>query len=157
LDRGLFIGGNQQALLESLRYYWQERSCSSICNEMKDSALSVCYFGDHLENDVKVAKSILNWRTVAIVEELEYLEMICDYQDQRKEDRLSVLTKNSKYWGSFFFSGESDDRKLTFWAAELIRHSDLYVPSLERISKFETDHVYSWKHPSHFPTIRIVK
>lgn len=102
---------------------------------------TVCYFGDHLRNDVTLPKTAVRWKTVAIVEELDDLEVeqkwTCDFDASPITSPTNVNHPSSNmYWGSFFFTKQKTP---TYWAWEMIQNSDLVVPSLDRLASLPLD------------------
>lgn len=114
---GLYYGGNQETLLNELQRI------------LKKESLSVCYFGDHIKNDVHVSKNLMKWATVAILEEMEGLH---------REDGSIEITGNdplssNPFWGCFF---RTEHGNLTYWAREALEHSDLCIPSVAHMAQF---------------------
>jgi len=142
---GLFSGGNAQMMINFFKKLRFDNHGTST-----DGHLHVVYFGDHLRNDVQISKTFLKWNTVAIVEELEDVEIEQSFKSPRSK-QLQKGTTNSchpsdnQYWSSFFLA--SNDH-LTYWANEITEHSNIYVPTLERLTEFPIDHRFDAKAPA---------
>jgi len=151
VKNGLYLGGNYKTLIKSFK---------EAVPHFENKKLEVAYFGDHLRNDIQITKTLLEWKTIGIVEELEDAERECkvlfgdsDSSSSTNSDHPST----NKYWGSFFVhhhdednSNSNDDKKKiewTFWGNEIGHHCDLYAPSLERIASFPPHHLFSNEEP----------
>jgi len=137
---GHFITGNSKMLVE---FFSKQKKLSK--------PLEVVYFGDHLRNDVQISKTYMKWKTVAIVEELEDAEIEMNHPSSvglKKGCTNSNHPSDNSIWGSFFLA----DSHLTYWANEAAEHSDLMIPSLERLASFPCDTVFS---ASNLPSVSI--
>lgn len=94
----------------------------------------VIYFGDDLFGDICIPKHYANWNTVAIVEELQALEIEKKWLGQKAKKITTTALLNADGWGNYFYTQEGN---LSFWGSIIYHCADIAIPSVQRLLSFD--------------------
>ena len=108
----------------------------------------VIYVGDELFGDVVAPSCYANWKTIAIVEELQEAERNEGWKSPSAElvppleDTAANLSLDR--WGNYFLTS---DGKLTFYGALMHHFADIAIPCVSRLAHFDPDQALLPHHP----------
>ncbi|KAJ3434905.1 5'-nucleotidase domain-containing protein [Anaeramoeba flamelloides] len=85
----------------------------------------VVFFGDHPISDIRDSKTLCNWTTVQVEEEL-------DPEANEKNERYSHFRNGrEKLWGKYLTCGD----ELSYWGSQISKYSDYQIPSIAHFVK----------------------
>jgi len=92
-------------------------------------SLKITYFGDDIAGDVW-APTLIGWKTVAIVEELEAIESSdgTPWPELLESERTNAIYTTPKW--NFFFAGN----QYSYWYSKIKQHAACSLPCLDRLT-----------------------
>lgn len=111
---------------------------------------TVIYVGDELFGDVVAPSVYSDWKTIAIVEELQEVEQENGYKSPSepngpKLDDTAAFVALER-WGNFFYC--EDGKTLTFYGSLMHHFAEIAIPCVSRLAHFPLDLFILPLHPS---------
>lgn len=145
---GLQVVPEDEKLEEGVEYYAGNEK--KFRADLLGPSATVVYVGDELFGDVVAPTAYANWKTIAIVEELQEVEAKNGYQISSPSSpsflQATDSNLNVERWGNYFYT--SDNHKLTYYGALMHHFAEIAIPDVSRLVSFSIDSAFLPIHPA---------